>query len=122
MKLTKQERHNLAMLQRFRLFEWYVQLRSLQHGQCFGQEAFEQVKPSRQVREATMRAGRRTVLAILSQDSYMRVLKTVESKKRQDAAAFLARLPFFEHLPMRQARSLVKSSAEVDCRKNQSVI
>ena len=88
--------------------EWFTELRHIQRGEGFGQDAFEVERPERQVRQTSIRSDARTAVAILSKESYIRVLRNFEAKQKQDISSFISKLTIFNKMPRKNVKSLIR--------------
>lgn len=65
------------MLQRFKMFKWWIIVRKFNRGNCFGEAAFEINAQNKfnNFRKESMKALERSGMAVLSKDDYFRILK-----------------------------------------------
>lgn len=75
----------MKMLKLFKMFKWWIMVRRLNRGNCFGEAAFEinttQKQPNNQRRE-TIQALERSGMAVLSKEDYFRILKRAKDNMK----------------------------------------
>lgn len=74
--MTKVEKINLAKLEQYEKYEWFVEVTQLQEGQSFGELALLNDAP----RAATIFCLSNCYFATLDKSEYLRVLRRIDKK------------------------------------------
>lgn len=110
MDITELEKNNLRQLRVLKSFKWYVPIKTLDRGDCFGEAAFTESRYK--TRKESMKAAEATGLAVLKKEDYLRVLQKVQKQQDINWVSFLKTLPLFNHVRVSDIEKIVAHSTE----------